>query len=329
MSNPLPPNPCLVAILLVVKMTSEPYIAFHYPPRPGEDNSRFRDVFKDRMSPDESTTSSSDDESQNSVEEASESKKLREQNQTRDSPPNVEDGSVSPEKRDGFQIGQKDSQWKELFGLPAGVLARLLCPAAKSHMKKFELGIKDQVFIGRPMYARESGAWRKPKKERRSSSRSNTTADQARRNRKDIALTKLRSLSIDEEMSDDVVQTEDSGDAFNGNEEDEAQAEMLLRNAKSSKSPSNAGEAAMIAPISEHILTMFHVVFVLKPPPQEYHLRVEEMHGKIVKKFSKALKLEQARTEFVAKETASIASLTKDANKRGNAFSSKWYCSKD
>ena len=55
-SYPLPPNPCLVAILLLVKTTSEPRIIFHYPPKPGEDNSHFTDMFKENPAADDNSS---------------------------------------------------------------------------------------------------------------------------------------------------------------------------------------------------------------------------------------------------------------------------------
>ena len=46
----------------------------------------------------------------------------------------------------------------------------------------------------------------------------------------------------------------------------------------------------------------FNVVFVLNPPPLEYSIRVKEMYEHIIKKLSKALKLEQARSSYVSKQ---------------------------
>lgn len=315
MSNPLPPNPCLVAIILVVKTTSEPYIAFHYPPRPGEDNSHFKDIFKDRSTFDESTTSSSDDESEDSTAETLNPAQHKPEKETGDSPPDVEAGSASPQKDNGFYMGQKKLQWNDLFGLPAGVLARLLCPAASSHKKKFEVGIKDQVFAGRPMFAREDGAWRRNSKERRSSSRSNTTAEKARRERQEMTAKKLRNSTIDEEDSEALIRDTATETASDTNGDDEqAVSDGVSASVKVPKTSKIPEDSKMAASKFEHLLSMFHVVFVLKPPPLEYHIRVGEMHGKVVKKFAKALKLEQARTNFVAKEAALIASLTRKIN---------------
>jgi len=322
MSNPLLPNPCLVAVILVVKMTSEPYIAFHYPPRPGQDNSHFKDIFKDRSTFDESTTSSSNDESQDSAAETPEPSQHKQERPTGDSPPDVETGSASPQKGNGFQMDQKNSQWNDLFGLPAGVLARLLCPAASSHKKRFEVGINEKVFIGRPMFAKENGAWRKKRRERRSSSRSNMTAEKARRDRQEMKAKKRRTSSIHEEDSEASMQYTENDKASDTNEDDEqALSDGHVPSEKDCKRFKGLDDPKLPAPKVDHPLAMFHVVFVLKPPPLEYHIRVGEMHEKVVKKFSKALKLEQARTNFVAYEAALIAFLTRNVNNTGNGYS--------
>lgn len=56
-------------------------------------------------------------------------------------------------------------------------------------------------------------------------------------------------------------------------------------------------------------LSMFHVVFVMNPPPTEYQLRVNEMYKYVVKKFSQALKYEQGRVQYVEKECELLKSL--------------------
>ncbi|KAF3895470.1 Nitrogen Permease regulator of amino acid transport activity 3 [Trichophyton interdigitale] len=53
-------------------------------------------------------------------------------------------------------------------------------------------------------------------------------------------------------------------------------------------------------------MTMFNVVFVLNAPALEYNVRVREMYDNVVKKFGKALKSEQARANYVWKEAQSI-----------------------
>ena len=67
--------------------------------------------------------------------------------------------------------------------------------------------------------------------------------------------------------------------------------------------------------LSKDNLKMFHVVFVLDPPPLEYHLRTKEMYDHVIKKFSRALRWEQARSNYVSKEASAISSAGKGHHK--------------
>ncbi|MCJ1273802.1 Nitrogen permease regulator 3 [Puttea exsequens] len=318
MTLPLPPNPCLIAIVLVVKTVSEPYIAFHYPPRPGEDNPRLRDIFKDQINAEESTTSSSDDKSEDSTAEVLEVLREQSKPQNRESPPDVEAGSVSPRQSNAFAVNEYNPRWNDLFGQPSSVLAKLLCPPATSKKKRFEIGLNDNVFLGCPMFAEEDGTWRRKRKDRRSSSRSNITAERVRKEWEATRKRRPKTTSIDEEgaaISPLETETDDPGTSH-----DEEQNGSVGTDVKETVSQQDTGTGGFKQEPSspEKPLTMFHVVFVLNPPILEYHLRVKEMYKKIVKKFSKALKLEQARTNFVAHEATIIASLTKHYDKPGS-----------
>ncbi|KAF7585168.1 Nitrogen permease regulator 3 [Aspergillus hancockii] len=60
-------------------------------------------------------------------------------------------------------------------------------------------------------------------------------------------------------------------------------------------------------------MTMFNVVFVLDPPLLEYSMRVREVYDNIIKKFAKALKWEQARTDYVWREAQHISHIKEKA----------------
>lgn len=319
-SYPLPPNPCLVAILLLVKTTSEPRIVFHYPPKPGEDNSHFRDMFKETPTNGDSSSSSSDDASRDSSAETPKPTGKKEQSHTGKSTPEVDEiGSASPEKSDGLKGIKAKLQWNDLFGYQSNILSKALLPAVTGHKKMFELGLNDLVFLGRPVFARPDGTWKKPRKLRRSSSKSNVTAEKV----KDVQEQKMgtnvetidyadygRGMSgIDTglESQSDSHQDEETLKKEEATEESEVGEQiMVTKSYRTSKSD-------MPAPSKEKqkSLAMFHVVFVLRPPPLEYHLRVRQMYDNVTRKLSKAMKWEQTRSGYVAKEAAMIYSLTK------------------
>lgn len=317
-SFPLPPNPCLVAILLVVKTTSEPRIVFHYPPKPGEDNSHFRDMFKESPADDDSSSSSSDDESQDSSAEAPKPIEQREESGTGKSTPEVDEiGSASPERSDALKGVRAKLQWNDLFGYNSSVLAKALMPAASGHKKRFEVGLNGNVFLGRPVFARPDGTWKKPRALRRSSSKSAVTAEKV----KDI---RVKDTDAKVENFDNANKDRMSGpDTGMESQSDSQQGETLnaddaigdgdtveqttdTKSTITSKSDTLSANKGKQKP-----LAVFHVIFVLRPPPLEYHLRVNEMYDNVTRKLSKAMKWEQTRSGYVARETAMIMSLTK------------------
>lgn len=65
---------------------------------------------------------------------------------------------------------------------------------------------------------------------------------------------------------------------------------------------------------------MFNVVFVLDPPLLEYSVRSRELYHNIIKKFGKALKWEQAHTNYVWKETRRILHMKERAKENRRSF---------
>jgi len=53
-------------------------------------------------------------------------------------------------------------------------------------------------------------------------------------------------------------------------------------------------------------LVMFHVVFVMNPPPLDHAHRVKELYENVVKKFSRALKWVQVHNDYVRHETEAL-----------------------
>ncbi len=328
-SYPLPPNPFLVAILLLVKTTSEPRIIFHYPPKPGEDNSQYRDMFKEHPTDDDSSSSSSDDESQDSSAETPKPVEQKEDIGTGQSTPEVDEtGSASPEK-DGLKAVKAKLQWNDLFGYQSSILSRILLPAVSGHKKRFEVGLDDLVFLGRPIFAKPDGTWKKPKKLRRSSSKSNVTAEKVRDVQDKKKGTKVETFDYankDSGTSGLDTGTESQPDSHRNEEtlkrEEAVEGGEPVEHLLGTKS-SEIGNSDMLLPKKEKQkpLAMFHVVFVLRPPALEYHLRLKEMYDNVTKKLSKAMKWEQSRSGYVAREAAMISSLTKHMDKSNSKLS--------
>ncbi|CAD6587982.1 MAG: Nitrogen permease regulator 3 [Alectoria sarmentosa] len=282
-------------------------------------------MFKENPADDDSSSSSSDDGSQDSSAEIPKpvEQKEEEGNTGRSTPEVDESGSASPEKSNGLKGAKAKLQWNDLFEYQSSVLAKMLLPTASGHKKRFEVGLNDKVFLGRPVFARPDGFWRKPKKSRRSSSKSNVTAEKVRRVREQDKGAKVEMFDYankDSGTSGPDTGMESQSDSHRDkktlNEEDEIENGEPVEQTHDMKS-NRSSKSDMLLPKKEKQkpLAIFHVVFVLRPPPLEYHLRVKEMYDNVTKKLSKAMKWEQTRSDYVAREAAMITSLTKHMDK--------------
>lgn len=277
-------------------------------------------MFKENPTDDDSSSSSSDGDSQDSSAEAAKPVEQKEESGTGKSTPEMDEtGSVSPEKSDGLRGVKAALQWNDLFGYPSNVLAKILLPAVGGHKKRFEVGLNDMVFLGRPVFGRPDGTWKKPRKLRRLSSKSNVTAEKVKDVQEQNRATKRETFDYtnkDSETSGLDTGAESHPDLHRKGEIlkkehaiEEGEPTEKISDMKSNK-PSKS-DTLPPPKTKQKTLVMFHVVFVLRPPVLEYHLRVKEMYKNVTRKFSKAMTWEQTRSAYVAREAAVITSLTK------------------
>jgi hypothetical protein len=272
------PNPSLLAILLIVQVRtgSGAEIVFHYPPDP---LSAERPSYKtDSTDEDEEDSSSSDSEESSSEDDFDLfTSRLRNgqgasPNPDGQSPSSDDEESNYLSKRGTRDNGQWKPSWEPLLGLGGDGLVSLLAPGRVWHKRKFELGINDLTFLGRPVYAREDGFWRRQKRRR---------APKA---------------------GDEGI-TSDSTTSENGQDGDEEGGQDSSTDPVDNKQ----GQSSKETPKSQ--LTMFHVVFVMDPSPLEHTARVKEMYDHVVKKLSKVLKWAQAHHDYVWQQSELLQSI--------------------
>ena len=307
----LPPNPCLVAILLVVNYHHQPRLVFHYPPKPGEDNSHFRTYLSEDLSEDDSSSSSEDD-SASSDDNHSPTDGHTQDDQGGDIDVGEVDmeelGSASPEKLDGMAQIKKPLKWNDIFGVEAGNLAKLLSPAPSTHKKRFEMTLDEKVFLGWPVFSKD-GHWRK-KERRKSQSKTGSFRDSStgKKGRSDVPgqMSSDALLELDETSDQDTERDERNGHDL---KHERGISQRPVSKAGSGKPLADGYKRRQSSDEDKLLdtLKMFHVVFVLNPPPLEYHLRIKEMYDHVVKKFSRALRWEQARSNYVSKESSTIS----------------------
>lgn len=301
-SDVLPPNPCLVAILLVVRVNYEPRIVFHYPPRPGKDNTHFTRYLA-AQEKDKGGTSSTDSDSSSSEDDVAVDVEKPKDLKTGDDTPELdveEPGSISPEKNEMWNSQYAQTKWNDVFGFPLEALARLLCPPSTAHKERFEMSIGDKVFVGRPMYAHEGEEWVKKKAERKTKAKK-AAADEAVKAQSKGLTSRQPSAPETGESTDASERDEKSGER-RASLDHAASATNAGPTSTTDSAPRTKAESSK--PAWKEKLNLFHVVFVLDPPPLEYQLRVKEMYEHVIKKFSKALKREQARSRYVYREAS-------------------------
>lgn len=292
------PRACLVAILLVARSSSGVNFVFHYPPNPKIDSTapsssvwRGAGSHTDGTTSDSNSSAGSSDEDFDAPESGPETK-----GELADIDPSESDmrsrsypgkqrrrhrddhDDDDDEDDDHVRLEQSGPAWESLFGFKVSFLASLLAPKATTCRTKFELTIDDLVFLGYPVQVKPDGTWKKKRKKKKARSKKAMDSE-------------LVSVQGDEANAGDEADDENDGDE--GENQD-----------------SDASE-------KKDGMTMFHVVFVMNPPELEYHSRVQDMYGCVVKKFAKALTLEQARSDYVGRETELILRMRERAAHEG------------
>lgn len=267
------PDPCLTAILLVcqTRSGSGPQLVFHWPPDPFGQAAGSQSDRSDTDGLDHADTDSDSDWSSSDGDNINDFAGLRER---------LGEFSTSSRQSDWTNdeldhSGQARSKTKTILGLDEDGLVSLLAPDRTWNKRKFELSINDLTFVGRPIFAKQSGSWRRPAAARTARQRS---------------------------TSPDAQPSSDDDIAKFASDEDTEDTEAVKSDTKSE-------------------LVMFHIVFVMSPPPLDHAHRIKEMYDNVVKKLSRALKWVQVRHDYVKLEAENIRVQQKRASKTSDTLS--------
>ncbi|KAI4913114.1 Nitrogen permease regulator 3 [Alternaria conjuncta] len=341
MAVPLPPASNLHAILLVTKSRSlGPRLVFHYPPlspsaaalAAAKDPAWFRHdtstASVDSRSSDSEWDSSTDSDDDNDIEIGSRTSGGRASGRTLT-------GRVSDKSKLGSGLWGKqetideedadddndqdgnghrgkggDHDWDTVLGFKMDALEKMLSPSKEYNKRRFELGVESIVFLGAPMFVRDDGLWKKAKRKKKKRS------DQQKLEDGDL-VRNLTNASDD----DDANSPQPSNEPVPGFEPGYGHDSM-------SSGPSEAGSDARSNSTSLDInnpdMTMFNVVFVLNPPALEYQQRVKEMYENVTRKYAKALKYEEARFQYVWKESKRIIDIKQRAKETNESLTATW-----
>ncbi|KAI9871257.1 MAG: Nitrogen permease regulator 3, partial [Pleopsidium flavum] len=210
-------------------------------------------------------------------------------------------GSDAGEKeRYGKQGQQKKPAWETVLGFGTDGLGTLLSPVRTFHKRRFEMTLDQMVFLGWPVFIREDGGWRK----RRDKTRKRRSVDNSGEDKVENTIKQEKELSekVDVEVNEELGETSGHDIALEESESNVMSEEAQTKDEKITTTAKRKDS-----------MTMFNVVFVMNPPALEYQLRVREMYDYVVRKFSRALKWEQARSDYIWKESKQILKLKEKA----------------
>ncbi|EUC47484.1 hypothetical protein COCMIDRAFT_89980 [Bipolaris oryzae ATCC 44560] len=355
MAVPLPPASNLHAILLVTKSRSlGPRLVFHYPPlspsaaalAAAKDPAWFRHdastVSGDSRSSDSDWDSSTDSDDDNDVEigsrtsggrgsgrtltgRVSDRSKLGAgvwgKQETIDEEDAEEDGDSSSREHRGRG---GDHDWDTVLGFKTDALEKMLSPSKDYNKRRFELGVESIVFVGAPMFVREDGLWKKLKRKKKKRS--------DKEKLEDIHLAKnLPTAAADDDDDDGADSPEPppkpAPEPFRYPEGFEPGYGHDSMSSGPSAAPSEAGSDTRSNSTTHDNnpdMTMFNVVFVLNPPVLEYQQRVKEMYDNVTRKYAKALKYEEARFQYVWKESKRIIDIKQRAKETNESLTETW-----
>jgi len=342
MALPLPPASNLHAILLITKSRSlGPRLVFHYPPlspsaaalAAAKDSSWYRNG-----SSTASVDSHSSDSDWDSVTDADDNDDLEIGSRTsgrgsgRTGPggsrdrlrlgiggwsrqETIDEEDVDGETDDNGRYRGGDYDWNSVLGFKVDALEKILTPSEDYNKRRFELGVESVVFIGAPMFVRDDGLWKKSKRKKKKKSELQKLEDG------DL----VGNLSITE---DTEPEPEPEPEPFVYPPGFEPGYGHSSPSVAGSTAASEVGSDAPSISTAGHgdspDMTMFNVVFVLNPPALEYQRRVKEMYDNVTRKYAKALKYEQARFQYVWKESKRIIDIKQRAKENGDSISTTW-----
>ncbi|KAF2735197.1 hypothetical protein EJ04DRAFT_491990 [Polyplosphaeria fusca] len=338
MSLPLPPASTLHSILLVTKSRSlGPRLVFHYPPLSpsatalaadqapawfgyGTSTGSLDGSHDDSSDWDSSTDNDDDIEVGSRTSGGKGSGRTSYRDKDKHSRPGVgiwgRQESIDEEDVEEHVEGKSDKEgkgqggdydWNTVLGFKIDALEKLLCPSKAFNKRRFELGVEGIVFVGAPMFVRDDGFWKKP---RRRKDRPKEKADES------VANNNIQDSDGD---GSGIPSTEASFVYPEGFEPGYGHGLM-------SGAVSEAGSDTRSNSTTGNVpdMTMFNIVFVLNPPALEYQLRVKEMYDNVTRKFAKVLKYEQARYHYVWSESKRIIDIKQRAKEMGESLSVTW-----
>jgi nitrogen permease regulator 3-like protein len=191
------------------------------------------------------------------------------------------------------ESGSQLVPWESVAGFPTKDLESILTPARAYHKRLFQISLDPLHCVSYPIYAPESGKWKKRRK---------------------VA------VKDDGDHETDGAVTDGNASAAAISDAEHIETKDMARDAVTI-APSLKADEPEERPSS---MTMFNLVFILNPNKNEVNELVNSMFTHIIKKTNKAFKYVQQRSDFVWKESKRILALKDKAREDRRSMSSLW-----
>ncbi|KAJ9308255.1 hypothetical protein DTO217A2_2237 [Paecilomyces variotii] len=343
-----PPDPCLVAIILIVRSRAGPRFVFHYPPNPLSDNglrnpTKRRSISRKNTQGTKNNESASSDETSSTSDEEDEASYLgnsgsfgRPQSNhgidenvvsastvaaESERPPSLVSSRASVRKR-GANSDIEDDQGTSSDARRNG--------SGENTRPPWEtlLGLTTDVW---EKLLAPSETWHKRRFEVGINDLAfvgwpvfvrddGTWRKQKRKKKKPRPEWEGGDLGHEDQLDKSRLEEEGTapesatpaGTKSSTASDGKAPTDTKSKTSKSDESPDNDKDS----------MTMFNVVFVLDPPQLEYSIRIKENYENVIKKFGKALKWEQARADYVWTEAQTILHIKEKAKEQKTSVNS-------
>ncbi|KAI1421630.1 nitrogen permease regulator of amino acid transport activity 3-domain-containing protein [Xylaria sp. FL1777] len=181
--------------------------------------------------------------------------------------------------------------WEHVAGYPTRDLESLLTPSRAFHKRLFQVSLDQLCFVSSPVYVHESGIWRKKKRQ-----------------------SKGRPPKSPENGAESIVTRDDPSSLMLAPEVPQIESETF--SVAGDVAAGNTGSGIVLDETEEKKsgMTMFNLVFILKPKKHEAKELAETLYAHIIRKINKLFKYSQQKTDFVWKESKRILTL-KDKNR--------------
>ncbi|KAF2804861.1 uncharacterized protein BDZ99DRAFT_467106 [Mytilinidion resinicola] len=217
--------------------------------------------------------------------------------------------------REGKDGGK--AEWETVLGFKMDALEKMLTPGKSFNKRRFELGVEGIVFVGAPMFVRDDGGWKKGRRYGNKEMRARMGPDAVNEANNSKGFDQDEGVGLDEPDSEKFIYPEGFEPGYGHGLMSGAASGAVSEAGSDTRSQSTNG--------STPDMTMFNIVFVLNPPALEYQLRVKEMYDNVGRKYAKALKYEQAKFDYVWKESKKIMAMKTGAIENGEPMSLAWH----